>query len=122
MNYENMLQDLMIMARADGELDAKELQLLQRRRAEWEISEAKFDELLKATESPDAELKVPESPAHRYDLLADMALMMAADGRFDDLEMRMLAIAAVRFEISADQLDEILSDFSDDEDDLILGD
>lgn len=122
MEHEDTLRNLMIMARADGAISSKELILLESRRREWSISREDFDRMLKETESPSASLQIPDTPTQRHDLLADMALMMAADGRFDELEMRLLAIAAVRLGIGEDQLNEILDELAEEDDDLILGD
>jgi uncharacterized tellurite resistance protein B-like protein len=121
MESADLLHNLMLMARADGVVSAEELELLHIRRNEWSISQAEFDRILEETASPTADLRIPESASQRYDTLADMAVMMAADGQFSDFETQLLAIAAVRMELKPEVLDEILADFSDDEDDIVLG-
>ena len=50
-----------------------------------------------------------------------MAAVMAADGQFTNLEMNVFALAAVRLEITGEELDEILDELSHD-DDLIIED
>jgi uncharacterized tellurite resistance protein B-like protein len=117
----DLLHNLMLMARADGEISKEELELLHVRRNEWNISLEEFERILEETESPSADLRIPESASQRYDMLADMALMMAADGKFSEFETQLLAIAAVRLELKPEVLDEVLSDFSDDDDDIVIG-
>ena len=53
-------------------------------------------------------------------MLANFVELMTVDGECSPLEMQMIAIAAVRLGVSESELDEILEEFVDDDDDLIL--
>lgn len=117
----DVLRNLMLMAAADGQITADELELLEARRVAWGISQDDFQEARRAAESVDGRLSVPEEPDRRYDFLQDMIAVMAADGHVDPLEMHLFALAAARLELSPDELEEILADFRA-EDELILGD
>ncbi len=121
MNPTDLLRNLFIMAFADGEISPEELHLLAEHRDRWGMSKAQFEATLREAESPSARLQLPEDRDDRRQLLSDMAAVMAADGRFTNLEMNVFALAAVRLEIAGEELDEILDELSYD-DDLIIED
>ena len=58
MNPVDMLHNLMLMARADGELADEEMELLEDRRAGWGVSREQFELALEATKSPGAALRL----------------------------------------------------------------
>ena len=121
MNPTDLLRNLFIMAFADGEISPEEMSLLAEHRDHWGMSKAQFEATLREAESPSAPLQLPEDRDDRRQLLSDMAAVMAADGRFTKLEMNVFALAAVRLEITGEELDEILDELSHD-DDLIIED
>ena len=121
MNPTDLLRNLFIMAFADGEISPEELHLLAEHRDRWGMSKTQFEATLREAESPSARLQLPDDHDDRRQLLSDMAAVMAADGRFTNLEKNVFALAAVRLEITGEELDEILDELSHD-DDLIIED
>ena len=115
------LRNLMLMASADGQVTSEELELLEARRVAWGISREQFQEALREADSVDARLILTADRHQRHDFLRDMIEVMAADGRLDQMEIQLFALVAARLDISQTELDELLAEFSD-EDDLILGD
>ena len=121
MNSTDLLRNLFIMALADGEISTEELSLLAEHRKFWGMDNALFEATLKEAEATRVQLQLPDDLGDRRQLLSNMAAIMAADGKFTDLEKHVFALAAVRLEIAAEELDEILDELSDD-DDLLLED
>lgn len=121
MQNADLLTNLIMMAYADGHIDESELELLESRRRKWQVSLEEFDQLVVTIKAGKASIFIPESPSQRHDLLTDMALMMMADGRIDPDERALLDNAAARMGIHQDQLNEIIAEFTDGDDDLVLG-
>ena len=117
----SILKNLILMARADGRIDDAEQRLLDAHCRKWGISVADFNKVLAESERDDATIYIPESPTLRHDLLAEMALLMAADGRIDELELQLLSGAAERMGVRGEALEEIIEEFTDRDDDLLLG-
>ena len=115
----DLLRNLMIMAFADGILSEPELEFLQERRRQWGVSIKDFNLALEQAGTDNAKLELPEEHSQRCDMLSDFVAMMAADGECAELEMQLIAIAAVRLDVSDAELSEILDDFLDD-DDLVI--
>lgn len=115
-----LLRNLMQMARADGRIDDAEQQLLDSHRRKWGISQDDFDELLRSTATDERSLFIPESTIARQETLVEMTLMMAADGHIDDLELELLRNAAERMDVQPERLDEIIAEFTDSDDDLLI--
>lgn len=118
----DLLRNMMMMAYADGVLKPLELELLDDRRQAWGISQADFDRALRQARSPSAELVLPAHPHQRHDLLGDLVTMMAVDGHCSDEEKQLLALAAAKLEIAPQALAELIEEFTDADDDLVLDD
>jgi uncharacterized tellurite resistance protein B-like protein len=119
MDRTDLLRNLFIMALADGKISPEELNLIAEHRNQWGMSEAQFEATLCEAQSPQAQLHFPDDPDECSQLLADMAAVMAADGRFTTLEKSVFALAAVKMNIDAEELEDILDLLSDD-DELLM--
>lgn len=102
------LRNLVVMAMADGQIAEQEVNLIADRCAELGLSEEDLQSAIRHGLDDDAALELPPSEAERKELLADLIRMMGADGRLDESEKRLFALAAVRMQISSDELDRLI--------------
>jgi uncharacterized tellurite resistance protein B-like protein len=116
MNSDDLLRNLFIMALADGEISAEELSLLAERRDRWGLTKAHFEATLKEVEASSAPLQLPIEQDERRQLLSEMAALIAADGKFHDMEINMFALAAARLDVGEDELNEILQQLTNTDD------
>jgi uncharacterized tellurite resistance protein B-like protein len=108
MNRFEELKNLLVMAAADGRFSSDEIQFLSLRAYRWGVEEEQFMEALEYAASDEAEINIPESKADRLELLTELMLMMAADGKLEETEKQLFARAAARMEISDDELNKAI--------------
>ena len=108
MELHEKLRNLLVMAAADGSLTEREIAFLTDRRERWDVPEDVFAEAIRYAISEKAELTIPESHDDRVEMLQDLLRMMAADGHLADVEKELFATAAVKMDISDNQLKEII--------------
>ncbi|MDP6445166.1 MAG: TerB family tellurite resistance protein [Pirellulaceae bacterium] len=120
MNPIDLLRNLMIAALVDDELAESELALLENRRQAWGVSAELFAQVLSEVEGGDRELTIPESLAHRHDLLAELVIMVAADGRLHKKEKKLLQSSTKQLGLKRADLQRLIDEFVDDESDLVI--
>jgi len=104
------LRNLVVMAFVDGTLGEREVNLVAERCA---ILNLDADELQQAVEyglSDDASLEIPASQSQREELLKDLIRMMAADGKLDESEKQLFALAAARMSMSATDVERLIDE------------
>jgi uncharacterized tellurite resistance protein B-like protein len=102
------LQNLLVMAAADGSLTEREIGFLTDRRERWNVPEDVFANAIRYAISEDAELQIPESEEERIEMLQDLLRMMAADGDLAEIEKELFATASAAMEISNEKLELII--------------
>ena len=103
-----LLRNIVVMALADGSIGEREVNLVADRCAELGLDE---DELRSAVEfglGENAALELPTDGIERERLMCDLIRMMAADGRIDETEKRLFALAAVKMELSVEDLHRLI--------------
>ncbi len=108
MDLSTKLRNLLVMAAADGSLTEREIHFLTDRREKWSIPEEEFAASIRYAISGDAELQIPDAPADRIEMLQDLLRMMAADGDLAEVEKQLFASAAVKLDLSDEQLQQII--------------
>ena len=108
MKNQAMLRTMLTMALADGGISREELRLLTRRALQWEFTDADFEALLDEEPEQGASTILPEAPEERRELLKQLVLMMAADGKLADGEKKLFAILAANMRISDPELHDII--------------
>ena len=92
---QRQLRNLVVMAMADGAIGEREVNLVADRCAELGLSD-------------DAALELPASESAREELMCDLIRMMAADGKLEEGEKRLFALAAVKMDLESDHLDRLI--------------
>jgi predicted lipid-binding transport protein (Tim44 family)/uncharacterized tellurite resistance protein B-like protein len=87
--------DILLMAMAstmyaDGELDAKEMDMLASFAGQRGISQDSLSAIINTVKQPDAQLPRPANTAEAMEVLKAMVRMSLADGRIDDTEKALL--------------------------------
>jgi len=87
--------DILLMAMAstmyaDGELDAKEMDMLASFASQRGISQDSLSAIINTVKQPDAQLPRPANTAEAMEVLKAMVRMSLADGRIDDTEKALL--------------------------------
>ena len=104
------LRNLVVMALADGSLGEREVNLVADRCADLGLS---ANDLQKAVEfglDDDAALELPHDGIERYELMCDLVRMMAADGRLEEGEKRLFALAAAKMSMSAEDVEKLIDE------------
>ena len=107
------LRNIVVMAFADGSLGEREVNLVADRCAELGLD---HDDLRKAVEfglGDDAAIELPTDPTDRETLMKDLIRMMAADGRLDESEKRLFALAAAKMSMSASDVERMIDQVLD---------
>ena len=107
MDHQDLFNNLMIMAAADGKLAKEEIALLVDRAREWGISRGEVAATMEFAASSDAEFVLPSSSEEGRQVLEDLARVMAADGELADVERKLFALAAAAMDITTDDLNRI---------------
>ncbi|MGB1817321.1 MAG: TerB family tellurite resistance protein [Rubripirellula sp.] len=100
------LRNLVLMAFADGSLSEREVNLVADRCVELGLD----DYAIKSGLADGARLEVPEEASEREALLKDLVRIMAADGRMDEGEKRLFALAAAKMSMSASDVERLIDE------------
>ena len=104
------LRNLMVMAFADGSLGEREVNLVADRCAELGLDEYDLKKAVEFGLGDNAALELPESEVDREELLRDMIRMMAADGKLEEGEKRLFALAAAKMSVSAAKVEKLIDE------------
>ncbi len=104
------LRNLVVMALADGSLGEREVNLLADRCSQLGLDEYDLQKAVEFGLSDEAALELPAEKEPRHDLMRDMIRMMAADGRLDEGEKRLFALAAAKMEIGNEEVDRLINE------------
>ena len=107
---QRQLRNLVVMALADGSIGEREVNLVAQRCYELGLGEEDLQKAMEYGLGDDAALELPASQNGREDLMRDLIRMMAADGRLDESEKRLFALAAVKMELAPEDLDRLISE------------
>jgi uncharacterized tellurite resistance protein B-like protein len=102
------LRNLVVMAMADGSIGEREVAYVAERCHELGLGEQELNHALRYGLGDDAALELPNDTAQRESLMVDLIRMMAADGRLDESEKRLFALAAARMELSTEDLNRLI--------------
>lgn len=105
---QRQLRNLVVMAMADGQIGEREVNLVADRCAELGLSESDLHDAVLHGLDDEAALELPASCEERESLMVDLIRMMGADGRLDENEKRLFALAAVKMAISPERLDRLI--------------
>ena len=98
------------MAFADGSLGEREVNLVADRCVELGLDDYDLSLAIKSGLADGARLEVPAAPSEREALLKDLIRIMAADGRLDESEKRLFALAAAKMSISASDVERLIDE------------
>lgn len=105
---QRQLRNLVVMAMADGQISEGEVNLIADRCAELELDEQELQQAVAYGLGEQAALELPDNHEAREALLVDLIKMMGADGTLDESEKRLFALAAVKMEVSSEDLDRLI--------------
>ena len=105
---QRQLRNLVVMAMADGAIGEREVNLVADRCAELGLSANDLQKAIEFGLSDDAALELPASESAREELMCDLIRMMAADGKLEEGEKRLFALAAVKMDLESDHLDKLI--------------
>ena len=105
-----LLRNLVVMAMADGSIGEREVNLVADRCDELGLSATDLQEAIEFGLSDDAALELPSEKGAREELMQELIRMMAADGRLDEGEKRLFALAAVKMDLSSEDLDRLIAE------------
>ena len=108
--HRRHLRNLVLMAFADGSLGEREVNLVADRCVELGLDDYDLSRAIKSGLSDGAMLEVPDEPSERETLLRDLIRIMAADGRLDEGEKRLFALAAARMSISTLDVERLIDE------------
>ena len=115
MEKRELLQNLVLMALADGHIHDEELKLLGTRAKLWELEEGVIDQVFADARAKKFTLGVPESNSKRIEMMRELVRMMAVDGELAELEMKLCAVAAAVMELKPMQMARILDSLKEDQ-------
>ena len=104
------LRNLVLTAFADGSLGEREVNLVADRCVELGLDDYDLSQAIKSGLSDGARLEVPDELSEREALLRDLIRIMAADGRLDEGEKRLFALAAAKMSISAADVERLIDE------------
>jgi len=104
----DQLKNLVIMAAADGTLAQAEIAMLIQRCSELGLNETDLENAIDYALSDKPSLKLPDTKEEKLQLLSDLLLVMAADGRLREVEKRLFAVAAAKMNIGQADLDALI--------------
>jgi uncharacterized tellurite resistance protein B-like protein len=102
-------RNLLVMAAADGKMTEEEVTYLSLRSVRWGITNEQFRAALEYATDPNSKMSLPATKAEALEMLGDLIRMMAIDGELADVEKQLFAIAAAKMDISATELDQLLT-------------
>ena len=104
------LRNLVVMAFADGSLGEREVNLVADRCAELGLDEYDLRKAVEFGLGDDAAIELPADSDDRVDLMRDLVRMMAADGRLEENEKRLFALAAVKMSMTAADVEKLIDE------------
>ena len=104
----DQLKNLVIMAAADGTLAQAEIAMLIQRCSELGLNENDLENAIDYALSDKPSLKLPDTKEEKMQLLSDLLLVMAADGKLREVEKRLFAVAAAKMNIGQADLDALI--------------
>lgn len=104
------LQNLIVMAFADGNLGEREVNLAADRCAELGLDEYDLQKAVEYGLGDDAALELPTDPTERDGLMRDLIRMMAADGVLEEGEKRLFALAAAKMSLSTADVERLIDE------------
>ena len=104
------LRNLVVMAFADGSLGEREVNLVADRCAELGLDEYDLQKAVEFGLGDEAALEIPSEPVDREALMRDMIRMMAADGRLEEGEKRLFALAAAKMSMSTADVERLIDE------------
>ncbi|WP_246109837.1 tellurite resistance TerB family protein [Roseimaritima multifibrata] len=102
------LQNIVVMAAADGSLSADEIAFLSERYLELGLEEDDLQRAIAYGLDEKAALQVPQNVNEQESLLRDLARMMSVDQQISENEKRLLALAAAMMKIDSERLSKII--------------
>lgn len=108
MRHLDHLKNLVIMASADGALSEGEIALLVDRCAELGLEDADLGRAVQFALSEHASLKLPTERKEQLEMLSDLIRIMAADGKLNEVEKRLFALAAAKMHVERQELDDLI--------------
>ena len=109
-NRRRKLRNLIVMAFADGSLGEREVNLAAERCHELGLDEYDLQKAVEFGLGDDAALELPTIPEEQEELMRDLVRMMAADGRLDEGEKRLFALAAAKMSMDLAEVERILDE------------
>ena len=104
------LRNLVVMALADGSLGEREVNLVADRCAELGLNEYDLQKAMEFGLRDDAALEIPADGSERESLMRDLICMMAADGKLEEGEKRLFALAAAKMSMSAADVERLIDE------------
>ena len=108
--HRRHLRNQVLMAFADGSLGEREVNLVADRCVELGLDDYDLSLAIKSGLSDGTRLEVPDELSEREALLRDLIRIMAADGRLDEGEKRLFALAAAKMSISASDVERLIDE------------
>tara|TARA_R110002049_G_scaffold309268_1_gene519587 strand:+ start:119665 stop:120027 length:363 start_codon:yes stop_codon:yes gene_type:complete len=105
---KRQLRNLVVMALADGSIGEREVNLVADRCAELGLGEKELHDAITYGLGDDAAIELPGDAEERDEVMRDLIRMMAADGRIDESEKRLFALAAVKMELTTEHLNQLI--------------
>ena len=104
------LRNLVVMALADGSLGEREVHLVADRCADLGLDEHDLQKAVEFGLGDNAALELPTEVGDRNELMRDLICMMAADGKLEEGEKRLFALAAAKMSISSTEVDRLIDE------------
>lgn len=104
------LRNLVVMAFADGALGEREVNLVADRCAELRLDSYDLQKAVEFGLDDNAALELPTDPEERNALMKDLIRMMAADGRLEEGEKRLFALAAAKMMMSSADVENLIDE------------
>lgn len=98
------------MAISDGALAENEIALLIDRCDRLGLGESELRDAIAFGLSDAARVQFPTEPDQQQQLLRDLICMMAADGKLEESEKRLFALAAAKMKIEGEHLHQIIDE------------
>ena len=108
MDQLDRLKNLVIMAAADAKLAQAEIALLVDRCSQIGLAEEDLEKAIEFALSDDAALQIPSDRAEQEQMLTDLLHVMAADGRLEEVEKRLFALAAAKMGFRQSELNTLI--------------
>ncbi|MCO8125111.1 TerB family tellurite resistance protein [Stieleria sp. TO1_6] len=102
------LRNLVVMAMADGTIGEREVAFVAERCHELGLGESELHHAIRFGLGDEAALELPAGSQARDELMVDLVRMMAADGKLDESEKRLFALAAAKMQISTERLNQLI--------------